>query len=58
MESISFGTAVAGLIVNAGLGTVVLLKNKSKTKDTIIIIGILILTALIVGYGMNLIIGF
>ena len=58
MESISFGTAVAGLIVNAGLGTVVLLKNKSKTKDTIIIIGILILTALIVGYEMNLIIGF
>ena len=58
MESISFGTAVSGLIVNAGLGTIVLLKNKEKIKDTLIISGILILTALIVGYSINLIIGF
>ena len=58
MGSISFGTAVSGLIVNAGLGTIVLLKNKEKIKDTLIIIGILVLTALIVGYSINLIIGF
>ena len=58
MESISFGTALAGLVVNAGLGTVVLLRNKTKRKDTIIIMCILVLTALIFGYGINFISGF
>lgn len=48
--SISFGAALCGLICNAGLGLVYLLKNKKKWKDVLIIIGLLVLIALISGY--------
>ena len=56
--SISFGATLAGLIVNAGLGLVVLLKNKKMIKKTIVIMTILVLTALVSGYVINLIFGF
>jgi hypothetical protein len=58
MGRLSFGTTLAGLITNAGLGMVVLLKNKNMIKKTIVIIGILVLTALVSGYVINLIFGF
>ena len=58
MGQLSFGTTLAGLIANAGLGMVVLLKNKNMIKKTIVIIAILVLTALVSGYVINLIFGF
>ena len=38
-------------MVNAGLGTFLLLKNKEHRKDALIIFGILILASLLAGYG-------
>ena len=58
MGEISFGTTIAGLISNAGLGMMVLFKNKNMIKKTIVIIAILVLTALVSGYVINLIFGF
>ena len=56
--NLSFGSTLAGLITNAGLGLVVLFKNKKMIKKTIVIMGILVLTALVSGYVINLIFGF
>ena len=56
--NLSFGSTLAGLITNAGLGMVVLLKNKNMIKKAIVIIGILVLTGLVSGYIINLIFGF
>ena len=58
MGQLSFGTTLAGLITNAGLGMIVLLKNKKMIKKTMVIMSILVLTALVSGYVINLIIGF
>ena len=58
MGRLSFGTTLSGLITNAGLGMIVLLKNKNMIKKTIVIIAILVLTALVSGYVINLIFGF
>ena len=55
---LTFGSTLAGLITNAGLGMIVLLKNKNMIKKTIVIIAILVLTALVSGYVINLIFGF
>ena len=57
-NKLSFGTTLAGLISNAGLGLLMLLKNKNMVKKTIVIIGILVLTSLVSGYVINLIFGF
>ena len=57
-NNLSFGSTLAGLITNAGLGMVVLLKNKNMIKKTIVIMGILVLTSLVSGYVFNLIFGF
>lgn len=48
--SLSFSSALAGLITNAGLGLAFLLKNKKNIKINFLIIGILLITALFVGY--------
>ena len=58
MGQLSFGTTLAGLITNAGLGMIVLLKNKNMIKKTMVIMSILVLTALVSGYVINLMIGF
>lgn len=58
LEKISFGTTLAGLIVNAGLGMMILFKNKNIIKKTLIILLILIVVALIAGYVTCLIAGF
>lgn len=55
---LSFGTTLAGLITNSGLGILVILKNKKTIKKAIIIMTILVLTALVSGYVINLIFGF
>ena len=57
-ESISFGSLVSGLIANAGLGFFYLLKHKEKRKEIFIIFMILFSTSIIMGYIINIIIGF
>ena len=56
--SLSFGALLSGLLVNAGLGTMVLLKNKSTAKHLIWIIGISFMVSIAAGYIACLIIGF
>ncbi|MBP3924907.1 arsenic efflux protein [bacterium] len=53
--SISFGAAMAGLLSNAGLGILVLLKNKENYKDTLKIIAILYVISVICGFVIQLI---
>ena len=56
--TLSFGALLAGLLVNSGLGMMVLLKNKGGFKKALIIISICFVTAVICGYLACLIIGF
>lgn len=58
LDKLSFGACMAGLIVNAGLGFMVLLKNKKMIKKTMIILSILVTVSLIFGYSCCLIFGF
>lgn len=53
MGGLSFGSIVAGLSVNAGIGLIVLLKeNKNKKENLFIFLSILI-PSLIVGYALH-----
>ena len=54
-SSIPFGALLAGLLMNAGIGMMVLLKNKSSLKNTGIILGICFLSANVFGYIASLI---
>lgn len=49
-NALPFGALLAGLLINAGLGMMVLLKNKTTIKDTLIVLGICFITSLIFGY--------
>ena len=49
--AIPFGALVAGLAVNAGLGPLYLLKRKNTLKKALLIEGLLIVIALILGYS-------
>lgn len=51
--SISFGALFGGLLVNSGLGIMVLLKDKSTFKQAFIILGICFVTAVIFGYMLS-----
>ena len=51
--TISFGAAAAGLLSNAGLGILVLLRHKENIKDTMFIIGILLFISIISGIIIN-----
>ena len=55
---IGFGACLAGLVCNAGLGIMFLLKDNKNKKETFTIILILIGVALIAGYSLSLILGF
>jgi hypothetical protein len=48
--SITFAAAVAGLICNAGIGIMYLLKDRKKWRETLVVIGIIVLVGLVVGY--------
>ncbi len=48
--SITFGAAMAGLLSNAGLGILVLLRHKDMFKDTLNIIGIILIVSILSGY--------
>lgn len=52
--SISFGSAIAGLLSNAGLGILVLFRHNENIKDTLKIIGILLVISIISGMAINL----
>ena len=49
-NSIPFGALLSGLLMNAGLGMMVLLKNKSTLKKTGIIFLICFITSIVFGY--------
>ena len=49
-NSIPFGALLAGLLMNAGLGMMILLKNKSTLKQTGIVFGVCFVAALLFGY--------
>ena len=57
-NALSFGALFAGLLVNSGLGILVLLKNKKTIKQSLIIIGICFAIAVSLGYVTCLIVGF
>jgi len=48
--TIPFGALISGLAVNAGLGPLYLLKNKNTFKKALAIEGMLILSAIVLGY--------
>ena len=56
--NLSFGAIIAGLLVNAGLGFMVLLKNRKSATRVPIILSICFLTAVATGYITCLVIGF
>ena len=53
---LSFGALLAGLIVNAGLGLILLIKNNKRPKENAYIILTLVITSLIFGYLIHFII--
>ena len=57
-NAISFGALLSGLLVNSGLGMMMLLKNRRGVKNIPIIILICFLIAILSGYITCLIIGF
>ena len=57
-NTLSFGSLLAGLLVNSGLGMMILLKNKKTTKDVLIILAICFGVAILSGYICCLIFGF
>ena len=54
MGGLSFGSIIAGLSVNAGIGLVVLLKENKNHKENVFIILSLLISSLVIGYGLHL----
>lgn len=48
--NLAFGALLGGLLVNAGLGMMVLLKNKKEIKNTLILLGLTFGLSIIIGY--------
>lgn len=55
LGGIPFGACVAGLSVNAGLGLVVLFKNKSHIKKALLIMATMFIYSILIGYLIILI---
>ena len=53
MGGIAFGSCLAGLIVNTGLGYLILFKNVSKWKRTLCICAFMIAHGIAIGYAVN-----
>lgn len=51
---LSFGSLLAGLVTNAGLGLIVMIRYEAKKKDILRTISILFITGVIVGIGFML----
>lgn len=56
--SLSFGALLAGLLMNAGLGMMILLKSKKQLKETLTVFGICFVSAIVFGYVFCGILGF
>lgn len=54
-STLSFGSLVAGLCTNAGAGMLILLRDKSKVRENLKILGILYLCAVIPGIILHII---
>ena len=54
-SSLPFGALLAGLLMNAGIGMMVLLKNRRTLKYTFLIIGICFASSIIFGYVASVI---
>lgn len=57
LKAIGFGAMLGGLIVNAGLGVMVLIKDKKNVKTNFGIVGVLIFVGLLSGYLATVIYG-
>ena len=55
LNGLSFGSLLAGLCVNAGLGVVVLVKQNKNWKENLFIVLMLIIPSLILGFALNFI---
>ena len=55
LGGLSFGSMVAGLSVNAGLGLVVLVKQNKNWKENLFIVAMLIIPSSILGFALNFI---
>lgn len=56
--NLSFGALCGGLLVNSGLGMLVLIKNRRSAKNVFLVLGICLFVALITSYIICLINGF
>ena len=55
MGGLTFGALTAGLMVNAGLGIIILLKQNKNAKENLFILAMLIIPSLILGYALSFI---
>lgn len=55
LKGITFGSAVAGLCCNAGIGLAVLFKENKNVKQNILVVSILYLSSVLLGYIVTLI---
>lgn len=53
LDGITFGSAVAGLCVNAGIGLAVLFKQNKNIKQNLTIVGILYVASVLLGYAIT-----
>ena len=53
LGGLSFGSVVAGLSVNAGIGLIVLLKENKNKKENLFIVLSLIISSLVIGYALH-----
>ena len=56
--TLSFGALFAGLLVNSGLGVMILIKEYKNIKKTLLILGVCFVIAVALGYLVCLILGF
>ena len=57
-DSLSFGALFAGLLVNSGLGVMVLIKDKNNIKNALFIVAFCFIVAILLGYLTCLVNGF
>ncbi len=57
-SSLSFGALVGGLLVNSGLGMLVLIKNRRSWKNVLLVLGICLFVSILTSYIVCLVNGF
>lgn len=55
MGGLSFGSIIAGLCVNAGIGIMVLFKQNKNLKENFFIVSMLFVSSLVIGYTLHFI---